>query len=411
MFGIPGTFSSDRELGSFKSLSMTPSIAISAIRGGKTKRGSIKCQVQAAVIAEWAISAKSQSETRHHVGEGPSTKMDGIRACLRGIEQQLRSPEARSRLGDISNRHAVFSPYQSWADLIRDFQATLLPRHTEDEILRTLISRCHKSRDPIVLAALVGLFLSRLTLIYRRCRSWDSDDGELWANLQWSFLEVVHRPQLLNRGERMAAKIFNDTRYLLWTIYKTEWARQKRELPFDDEHDCVRPGEPNSAESIEVLADSALVLRQLHRAQTARAITEDEYILILQAATAGSVRELAQLRGLDYEVLRKRIQRALHDFRHFHKKSSRRRRFHVPKISARPPSTCEKEDVRNGTITRSVSRRSPNALIGHLRVPRTPAWRADAKTQRRGGPNMVRDANFGRIATSGRPTSTEAARY
>jgi len=336
--------------------------------------------------------------------------MDGIRASLEGIKKQLRSPEACSLLCDLREYHAVLTPYSSWADLIRDFQASLLPRYIEDDVLKTLISRCHKSRDPVLLAALVGLFSSRLTLIYRRCRSWDRDDGELWSNLQWSFFEVLHRPKLLNRGDRIASKLFNDTRHQLWTVYDRSWSHRRLEVSFDDENDIRQFRHPEGPDRIEILADSALVMRHLNRARTCRVLTDEDYDVLLQVAMGLTAREIAHDRGLDYDLLKKRIQRARHAFRNFHKKSSRQRRFSVPKISARPPSTGEKEDVRNGRITRSLNQGRPMAAIRHLRVSRTTAGRVDATARRGGRLNVVGDAAFGRVASSGRPASTEAAR-
>lgn len=203
--------------------------------------------------------------------------------------------------------------FRTWAEVdayvrrigIRDqsADALLVP------ILQTRTSESASERWAVLLL----LFWRSLEGVHVLKRRWDQDAETLWANIQWCFLETVHRLDLTIRTERLGQKITNDTIHRLHDVYRTEWDREKRE-PATDPEDLTTAADPRPGVDFD-----AIELRQVQETETKRLralvdlgqITEAEFFLLLGTRIYGRpLREYARKFGLDYEVAKKRRQRA-----------------------------------------------------------------------------------------------------
>lgn len=193
----------------------------------------------------------------------------------------------------------------------------------KDEVLIPIMAAHAADRDPRWRGILLVLFWSDLEKLLFLKRHWDPDEGELWRNITWIFMEVLSRIDLEKRPDRLAQKILNDTSHRLHDEYQGTWNRECREFATDPEEIVTLAG---GAEDV-VFADFALreeqefEINRFRMHLEAGRITEADFMLLVGTRIyKQSVNDYAREAGLSLQTAKKRRQRAERAIRLFERK-------------------------------------------------------------------------------------------
>jgi len=246
-----------------------------------------------------------------------STWREGNRAEL---ERELRTIEYRNLLLEIQATEPFLRLFRTWGDLVAFAVRRTSKDPLKDLVLRPIFRAHRRDQEPAWLTILLVIFWSNLESISRWKRGWDEDPDELWQNIVSTFLKVVCRLDVDRRPERLAQKVVNDTTHDLYQGYKRRWDRTNRELALD--RDKVESlAMVVDGIGFEILCRREAVEQEINRLtehRDADRISDADYRLLVATRVNGmSVADYARDRGLNYEVAKKRRQRAEAAIRRF----------------------------------------------------------------------------------------------
>jgi len=231
----------------------------------------------------------------------------------RQLERKLWTDEYQELLGYLQRESQFMRQFRTWAQVIGCMRRGTSTDPHKDEILRPIFRAHREDQDPRWRTILLVIFWPGLESLSRKKWQWDDDPAELWQNIVWTFLRVVSRVDVDRRPARLVQKVVNDTIHHVYEEYRRRWRRVHRELA-SDPNDVKWLG--GGAIDIDV---EAIDLRQAHERELTRLrghldaslINESEYLLLVGTRLYGeSVAEHAREVGLDYQVAKKRRQRA-----------------------------------------------------------------------------------------------------
>ena len=238
------------------------------------------------------------------------------------LEQLLATDDYQALLNRLRQEAPALSAFCTWADVVAFMQAERQdPR--KDDVLRALFHAHTQSTDPRFRTILLILFWTALLSIHHQKRSWDADPDELWQNITWTFLQVLCRIDLTKRPCRLAQKVYNDTIHHLHDTYRHSWNRAQRETPAEPERIIELAGAVSGIDvaDIEQRQEHEQELAQLRAHVAAGRLSEADYLLVVGTRKyVQSVADYARQNGLDYQVAKKRRQRAEAAIRQFETK-------------------------------------------------------------------------------------------
>lgn len=183
----------------------------------------------------------------------------------------------------------------------------------KDEVLRPIIAAHAVDRDPRWRAVLLAICWSDLEKLLCLKHRWDPDEGELWRNVTWIFIEVLSRIDLNQRPERLAQKILNDTSHRLHDEYQDAWDRASQEFATEPEEIVTLAGGAEDATfaAFALREEQEVEIRRLRTHMEAGRITEADFALLVGTRIYGkSVVDFARETGLTFQTAKKRRQRA-----------------------------------------------------------------------------------------------------
>ncbi|MGQ9589915.1 MAG: hypothetical protein ACUVYA_06435 [Planctomycetota bacterium] len=229
------------------------------------------------------------------------------------LEQELRGGAYQALLQKLQRTHLFFRRFRTWGDVIAFMREGTSIDPRKDEILRPIFEAHAQDGDPRWRAILLVIFWPGLESIHFQKRRWDPDPDELWQNIVWTFLQVLCRLDVRRRPDRLVRKIFNDTVHHLYDDYRHAWDRANRELTTDPEKIEALAGgtECIDTASIELRQAQEIEIQHLREHLDGGRITEADFLLLIGTRVYGkSVADYAREVGLDYQVAKKRRQRA-----------------------------------------------------------------------------------------------------
>ena len=238
--------------------------------------------------------------------------------------------------------------FRTWTDVVTCMRRGTSTDPHKDEVLRPIFRAHGADQDPRWRTILLVIFWPGLVSFSRRKWQWDDDPDELWQNVVWTFLRVVSRVDVDRRPARLVQKVVNDTIHHVYEEYRRRWRRVRRELAADPDDVKWLGG---GAIDIDI---EAIDLRQAHERKLMRLrghldagrINESEYLLLVGTRLYGeSVAEHAREVGLDYQVAKKRRQRAEARIRQSEQEMQRSSETVSPPEVVDPPS--ENDITRN----------------------------------------------------------------
>lgn len=229
------------------------------------------------------------------------------------LEQEREGSAYQTLLRKLQRKHLFLRRFRTWADVIAFMRNGTSTDPRKDEVLRPIFEAHAEDEDPRWRAVLLAIFWPGLESIHFQKRGWDADPDERWQNVTWTFLQVLCRVDVKRRPDRLVQKVFNDTVHHLHDEYRRGWNRTSREFTAEPEEiDALAGGvEGIDFAAIELREAQEIEIQRLREHLDAGRITEADFLLLIGTRVYGkSVADYAREAGLDYQVAKKRRQRA-----------------------------------------------------------------------------------------------------
>ncbi len=229
------------------------------------------------------------------------------------LEQELQTDDYQHLLGRLQRNELFFQQFGTWADVIAFMRSGTSSDPRKDDILRPIFEAHTEDQDSRLRAVLLVIFWPGLESIHFQKRGWDPDPHERWQNITWAFLQVLCRIDLSKRPDRLVQKVFNDTVHRLFDEYRRTWNRTNHELATDPEELNALAGDTEGIDlvGIELREAQESAIQRLREHLEADRISEADFLLLIGTRVYGkSVVDYAREVGLDYQVAKKRRQRA-----------------------------------------------------------------------------------------------------
>lgn len=247
---------------------------------------------------------------------------------------------------DLKRHEPFLRRFATWADVIAFMRTGTATDPGKNEVLRPILQAHREDHDPRWRTILLAIFWPGLESICRKKEHWDDDADELWQNAVWTFLRVVCHLDVGRRPTRLAQKLVNDTIHKLHSEYRQRWDLTNPEI-------LAGPNDIESlAGGVEGVDIEAIDLRQAHERELARlrghldagTINENDFLLLVGTRLYGeSVADHAREVGLDYQVAKKRRQRAEARIRQSEKEMQRSSEAMSPSEALDPPFRTERQ--------------------------------------------------------------------
>ena len=229
------------------------------------------------------------------------------------LERDLRSETYTDLLQQLTNAEPFFGQFKTWGSVLEFMRKGSSEDPRKDEVLRPIFQAHREDQDPRWRTVLLAIFWPGLSSLRRRKRYWDLDQGELWQTVTWSFLRVICRIDPERRPHRLVQKVMNDTFHRLHEEYRREWDRRDWEVGVEPETLVDLAGEVEDIDyaGIELRLRQTAEIRRLQEHLEKGRICETDFLLLVGTRVYGrSVADYARETGLDYQVAKKRRQRA-----------------------------------------------------------------------------------------------------
>jgi hypothetical protein len=229
------------------------------------------------------------------------------------LERELQTDEYQELLQHIQQAAPFLRQFKTWARVLAFMRPGKTRNRQRDQVLRPILRRYRKHRDPRLASVLLAVFWPGLQSIQYRKRGWDEDAQERWQNVASAFFTAISRVDVRKRPERLAQKIHNDTIHHLHGHYARLWSREEHELLVDPAMFDTVAGPPRTPDlkAFDEQKARARKLKRLRRHLKAGWIKEADFLLLVSTRIYGqSVAEYARQVGLSYEAAKKRRQRA-----------------------------------------------------------------------------------------------------
>lgn len=261
------------------------------------------------------------------------------------LEQELLGEDYGLLLQGLKETASFFHRFETWADVVGFMRDKNSNANFTDEVLRPIFKAHAESGDYRWRTILLVIFWPGLRSINWRKRDWDPVFEERWQNIVWTFLEVVCRIDIGRRPGRLVQKVINDTVHHLHDEYSSIWKIKNREImPESEEFDYLVGRFEHAKRSCQKPNEEAGIRKLQTYLQEGR-LSEADFLLLVGTRIYGkSLADYALERGLDYQTVKKRRQRAEASIRDHEKKLKK----HVPKNGEPPPLYVVGKSNRKG---------------------------------------------------------------
>ena len=236
------------------------------------------------------------------------------------LEQEIQTDRYQMLLKDLARRYPFFRQFAVWAEVVAFMRIGTWKDAAKDEVLRPIFAAHSSDEDPRWRAILLSIFWPGLESIHFQRRGWNQDDEDRWQEIVWTFLELLCQVDLSRRPARLAQKILNDTVQHYYREAKREFRRRDFEIRAESDEIEFASGEvyDKSLAAFEFREAKEPEIRRLREHLEAGRLSESDFHVLIGTEVYGlSLADSARLAGLDYELAKKRRQRAQAVLRRF----------------------------------------------------------------------------------------------
>ena len=238
---------------------------------------------------------------------------DHPREIREWLDHELQGVAYQELLARLQKTGELFRCFNTWADVITFMREGTSDDPRKNQILHLILEAHIEDQDSRWRAILLRIFWPGLVSIHSQKRHWDPDQEARWQNVVWTFLEIICRLDPRKRPERLVQKIFNDTIHHLHDEYLCVWGKLKLLYvpnPFEHKELLGKVTEIDMAD-IELREAREIEINRLKVHLEAGRISEADFLLLVGTKVyRKSLADHARHIGLNYEVAKKRHQRA-----------------------------------------------------------------------------------------------------
>jgi hypothetical protein len=249
------------------------------------------------------------------------------------LEQEIQGTEYQALLQELQRRHHFLRQFCTWCEIIAYMRKGTSQDPQKDQVLRPIFQAHAEDQDPRWRMILLTIFWPGLESIHFKKYRWDPVyPDELWSNIVWTFIQVVCRLDVKQRPARLVQKIYNDTVHHLHDEYRRIWNRAEREKSVEQE-DIQSLIEKRELEALagknECINFATLALQEAREIEIKRLrahrdagrISDADFLLLVGTRVYGRpIVDYARDIGLNYQLVKKRWQRAEAAIRRFEEK-------------------------------------------------------------------------------------------
>ena len=240
------------------------------------------------------------------------------------LQQQLQTAEYQTLLRVLQRGTPFLRRFHTWADILAFMRNGTSQDPRKDEVLRPILESHAKDEDPRWRVILLAIFWPGLESIHFQKRDLDPDQEDRWQGIVWIFLQVLCRIDVELRSSRLVQKVFNDTVHRLHDMYRRTAAQTDQEISVEPEEiEFLAGGAEDAAfTAFELCEEKEPEILQRRTHLEAGRLSEGDFLLLVGTEVYGlSVANTARLAGLEYQLAKKRRQRALAIIRRFMEKA------------------------------------------------------------------------------------------
>ena len=238
------------------------------------------------------------------------------------LEQELQTNEYQELLSTLQRRERFLRRFDAWGDVIAFMRTGTSRDPHKDEVVRPVLAAHSADQDYRWRTILLVIFWPGLISIHHKKCHWDKDEpDELWQRIYWAFHESVCRIDLKHRRDCLVQRIYNTTIHRLHDEYRRVWKRADREVSSEAGLiERVADLKGIDFEGIDRRIAQEAEIERLRDHLVAGRITEADFLLIVGTRVYGrSIADYARETGLNIETAKKRRQRAEASIRRFEK--------------------------------------------------------------------------------------------
>ncbi len=241
-----------------------------------------------------------------------------------GLELQLETESGGALLRKLQRHAPQLAPFASWREVTAFMHDREVGAADKDSVLRAIATARDEDRHPLWVNVLLLLFWPGLLNLFGTKWRWDPDDPEeRWQTILTAFVAAVARLDVRRRPERLAGKIMNDTFHEAYRAYEARWEEKGLAPPADPEVlDAREDSVPGvNFDAMELREAQQRRIAEYRQALEAGVIGELDFLLLTATAVYGkSIAACAEERGVAYESVKKRRQRAVRAITEWRKK-------------------------------------------------------------------------------------------
>lgn len=229
------------------------------------------------------------------------------------LERELETEEYTELLRALQESKPFFMQFDGWLEVVAFMREGTSEEAANDQVLLPIF-RSHAERpDPRWRSVLLAIFWPGLESIFWQKSHWDRDPDERWQNVMWAFLQTICRLDVERRRRRLVQKVINDTVNRLHREYSRRWKRADRETPTEhSEIDALVGGiEDAGLLAFELRDELRARVRRLRGHVESGRISETDYLMLVATRIYDeTLAEWSREHDVDYELAKKRRQRA-----------------------------------------------------------------------------------------------------
>ena len=237
------------------------------------------------------------------------------------LERELQTCEYQKLLRYLQRTDCFLRQFETWADVVAFMREGTSRDPSKNRVLLPILRTHSEDQDPRWRTILLVIFWPGLKSIFYKKRRWDEEEpDELWQRVFWAFHESICRIDVERRSDHLVQRIYNTTIHRLYREYERTWTRANRELAKEPEviEELVCGVSGIDVEAIDLRAAHEQEISRLSEHRDAGRITETDFLLLVGTRLYDeTIAEYARRLGLNYEVTRKRRQRAEATIRSF----------------------------------------------------------------------------------------------
>ncbi len=231
------------------------------------------------------------------------------------LRQQLETESGCALLRKSQRRAPRMARFGSWSEVAVFMYDGTVGDEEKDAVLRAIVTAREEDHHPLWASVLLLSFWPGLLNLFGKKWRWDPDDSnERWQTIVTAFLTVVKRLDVRRRPERIAGKIMGDTFHEAYRAYEARWEEKALAPPADPEVLEAREdsGPGVNFDAMELREAQQRRIAEYQQALDARVIgLLDFYLLVATCVYGKGIADCAEERGVSYQMLKKRRQRAL----------------------------------------------------------------------------------------------------